>query len=103
MSTSEFMNATASKKADILLDGLSHLQSEVNKLKANLTVFNQWMGVYPDLVQHNYAERLGENHFTIRFEELKKAYDALHDQFIILDLRQKTTLNQIVYELPKQA
>jgi hypothetical protein len=98
MSTSEFMQASPAQKAYVLLDGLSHLQTEVTRLKANVKVYNQWLGVYPDLVEGKHAMPMARKHFTIHFEELKKAYDALHEQFIILDLRTKTSKEAITYE-----
>jgi hypothetical protein len=93
---SEFRDASPAQKADMMVDGLSYLQSMVNQTTQHLRIYNTWAENMPGLVEIGAADKLQAYQYAVQCKELATAFDLQIAAFINLVNLQKGLENHCI-------
>lgn len=77
---STFRDASPSQKADMLIDGLSYMQSLFNQATQNLIIYNLWCQNMPGLIAEGAAHKIDGKSYAVQSQELHAAIDKMGEQ-----------------------
>jgi len=86
---SDFRDASPAQKADMMLDGLSYLQSMVNQTTQHLRIYNRCCQHIPGLVYEGASKKINADSYTTYSQVLHSAIDKMGEQITQLIELQK--------------
>lgn len=85
-----FRAASPAQKPEMIIDGLSYVQSMVNNTTQHLRILNTWCENMPGLVNETASDRINRADYQVHTEELQLAIDNLTEQITRLAELQKS-------------
>ena len=77
---STFRDASPSQKSDMLIDGLSYMQSMFNQATQNLIIYNMWCQNMPGLIAEGAAHKIDGKSYAVQGQELFLVIDKMGEQ-----------------------
>lgn len=94
-----FREASPAMKPEMVIDGLSYMQSMVNQTTQHLRILNTWVENMPGLIEENASERISRIDYQLHMEELQQSIDNLTEQITRLAQLQKSIQNCLTHSL----
>lgn len=93
ISIASFRDASPAMKPEMVIDGLSYMQSMVNQTSQHLRILNTWCENMPGLINETASERMDRESYIVCSQELIKAADDLMNELLRF-AQQQGTLNK---------